>query len=45
MDKEKAKETIKKLPVLIAANIPMSEAKKLVDTITTSGSKAEIRMQ
>ena len=45
MDKAKAKETIKKLPVLIAANIPMTEAKKLVDTITTSGSKAEIRMQ
>ena len=45
MDKAKAKEITKKLPALIAANIPLSEAKKLVDSIASKSSKAEIRMQ
>jgi len=45
MDKAKAKETIKKLPALIAADIPLSEAEKLVNTMASKSSKAEIRLQ
>ncbi|MBQ4648715.1 MAG: toll/interleukin-1 receptor domain-containing protein [Clostridia bacterium] len=45
IDKAKAKEITKKLPALIAANIPLSDAQKIVDAITSKASKAEIRMQ
>ena len=45
MDKAKAKEITKNLPALIAANIPLSDAKELVDNLTKNFAKAEIRMQ
>ena len=45
MDKAKVKEITKNLPALIVANIPLSEAKELVDNLTKNFAKAEIRMQ
>ena len=45
MDKAKAKEITNNLPSLIATNIPLSDAKKIVDSFAEMYSKAEIRMQ
>lgn len=45
MDKDKAKSVSKNLPACIATNIPLSQAKELVEAIASKYSVAEIRMQ